>query len=532
MHFIGTATHALGPVGIVTGVVVATWRPEDASRLQQALRLTNEAFAETLGAAARTVAKWHANPSMTLTLEMQAALDTLLSRASKEAQQRFERLDTAGESAGSTDAEVRRMTELLEGARHLHTSLAWLDDVRRAPSGTTFTAVVERAVRSRGGGRGCSLSERPDRQSLSRLLLDYYSDDDGVSGAVYLDTSDGRLETSLVTPGRGALATTQGVDAQFELTRTTPPAAPQPADALITAAEGRLASCLTGRTRFVDQPTYRLLRCETGADGIRATFGLSTFAHYALSLDLLEAEANDALGREAAPLELRDQLLPTLDAVLDPSSRECVGGALALTAFARPSRGGRPADFLLLVQERSSRVVNGAGRVAVIPKCFHQPTNEPPAECDIRTTLLRELEEELFGRAEVDGTGDTCRLAEVLHPSRMTAPLAWLVGSSSLDIRLTGFAYNLVAGSFEFPAVIAVQDETFWSEFGGGVEANWESSGLSRISSADADGIEQLLHDPRWSDEGLVAFALGLKQLAETNPDRVRRPDFEIGVTP
>lgn len=516
----------------MTGIVVATWHPADASRLQQALRLTNEAFAETLGAAARTVAKWHANPTMTLTLEMQAALDTLLLRASPEAQQRFEELDAASDFARSTDAEVRRLSHHLEGARHLHTSLAWLDDVRAAPSGTTFRAVVERAVRSWGEERACSLSERPDRQALATLLLDYYSDGDGVSGAVYLDTSEGRLETSLVTPGRGAFSTTQGIDAQFELTRAAAPAAPQPTVALTTAAEGRLAACLTGHTRFVDQPTYRLLRCDTDAGGIRTAFGLSTFSRYALSLDLLEAEANGAVKGDATYLELRDQLLPTLDAVLDPGSRECVGGALALTAFARPARGGRPADFLLLVQERSSRVVNGAGRIAVIPKCFHQPTNEPPAEVDIQTTLLRELEEELFGRDEVDGTGDARRLAEVLHPSRMTAPLAWLVSSSSLDIRLTGFAYNLVAGSFEFPAVIVVKDETFWSEFGGGVEANWESSGLSRISSTDADGIEHLLHDPRWSDEGLVAFALGLKQLAETNPDRVRLPDFKIGVTP
>ncbi|WP_344257325.1 hypothetical protein [Terrabacter carboxydivorans] len=516
----------------MTGIVVVTWHPADASRLQRALRLTNEAFAETLGAAARTVAKWHANPSMALTLEMQAALDTLLSRASPEAQQRFEQLGAAGHLGRSTEADVRRVSELLSDARHLHTSLTWLDEVRDAPSGTTFGAVVTRAVRGQVEEPACAPSERPDRQALSRFLLDYYSHGDEIRGAIFLDTCAERLRTSLVTPDRGALSTARGIDARFELTRAPASAAPEATDALITAAEARLAACLSGRTRFVDQPTYRLLRCDTGAHGIRAAFGLSTFVRYGLTFDLLEAEAVGGVGSNAVRLELRDQLLPTLNTVLDPGSRECVGGALALTAFARPAQGGRPADFLLLVQERSSRVVNGAGRIAVIPKCFHQPTNEPPAEVDIRTTLLRELEEELFGRAEVDGTGDTCRLAEVLHPSRMTAPMTWLVDSANLDIRLTGFAYNLVAGSFEFPAVIAVQDETFWSEFGGCVEANWESSGLWRISSADADGIEQLLHDPRWSDEGLIAFALGLKQLAETNPDRVRLPDFEIGVTP
>lgn len=516
----------------MTGVVVTTWHPTDAFRLQLALRLTNEAFAETLGAAPRTVAKWRANPSMALTLEMQAALDTLLQRASSEVQLRFEQLCAAVEPALPMDADVRHASELLESASHLHSSLAWLDEVRRGDSGTTFRAVVERAVSGPLAGFMPWKDERPGRQALATKLLNYYAINDAVRGAVFIDTTEGRLVTSLVTPDGVPATSPLGLDAEFEFERAAPTAAPAPTDRLIEAAEARLARCLRGRIRFVDQPTYRLLRCEASAEGIRAAFGLSTFSRYALSVDLLEAEAVAAIAGNETKLELRDQLLPTVNQVLAPGSRECVGGALALTAFARPARGTQPADFLLLVQERSSRVVNGAGRIAVIPKCFHQPTNEPPAEVDIRTTLLRELEEELFGRVEVDSTGDTRRRAEVLHPSRMTPPMSWLVGSSSLDIRLTGFAYNLVAGSYEFPALIAVQDEKFWSDFGGGVEANWESSGLSRISSADADGIEQLLHDPRWSDEGLVAFALGLKHLAETNPDRVRLPDFEIGVTP
>ncbi len=73
--------------------VVAEWRPPDACRLQLALRMTNESFAERLGAAPRTVAKWHANPSMRLTLEMQQALDTMLARAGAEVQDHGERAD-------------------------------------------------------------------------------------------------------------------------------------------------------------------------------------------------------------------------------------------------------------------------------------------------------------------------------------------------------------------------------------------------------------------------------------------------------
>jgi hypothetical protein len=176
-------------------------------------------------------------------------------------------------------------------------------------------------------------------------------------------------------------------------------------------------------------------------------------------------------------------------------------------------------------------VINGAGRLSVIPKCFHQPTNEARAEVCVDTTLIRELEEELFGREEVDSSQGAFSVADLLHPSRLTEPMRWLLEGDRLGLHLTGFAFNLVAGSFEFPALVAIQDEEFWARFGGSVEANWESAGLTRYSSLDCEGLENLMHDPRWSDEGLVALALGLKRLAALDPERVRLPDFEIGVT-
>src|SRR3546814_8694197 len=75
-------------------------------------------------------------------------------------------------------------------------------------------------------------------------------------------------------------------------------------------------------------------------------------------------------------LTLREAWLPSSGSVLDPARRVCVGGVQALCAFARPRGGGRPPDYLLLIQERGPRVVNATGRLAVIPKCFHQPIND------------------------------------------------------------------------------------------------------------------------------------------------------------
>jgi 8-oxo-dGTP diphosphatase len=68
---------------------VGTWTGRTACALQSALRLTNEAFADLLGVAVRTVATWHQRPDMTPKAEMQHALDTALDRAAASAKTRF-----------------------------------------------------------------------------------------------------------------------------------------------------------------------------------------------------------------------------------------------------------------------------------------------------------------------------------------------------------------------------------------------------------------------------------------------------------
>jgi hypothetical protein len=51
--------------------------------------MTNEAFAEHLGVAVRTVAKWRERPEMVPTLHLQDVLDTALDRSSDPAKSRF-----------------------------------------------------------------------------------------------------------------------------------------------------------------------------------------------------------------------------------------------------------------------------------------------------------------------------------------------------------------------------------------------------------------------------------------------------------
>src|SRR5271166_4970341 len=69
--------------------VITSWTGGQADALRQALRMTNESFAEHLGVAARTVANWRRNPAITPTPSIQETLDAALERAPDRAKAQF-----------------------------------------------------------------------------------------------------------------------------------------------------------------------------------------------------------------------------------------------------------------------------------------------------------------------------------------------------------------------------------------------------------------------------------------------------------
>ena len=207
-----------------------------------------------------------------------------------------------------------------------------------------------------------------------------------------------------------------------------------------------------------------------GKGEISGSLAITQFTSYALTLDLLEGELSDALTAGVSPepgsLPLRDRYLPDLASVLGMADRLCAGGPLALCAFARPADPYRgPADYVLLVQERSGSVVNAARQLAVIPKGFHQPLTDFCGDAKIAATLRREMEEELFGREDIDNTVNDRHAADPMHPARLSAPMRWLLTENpgALRMECTGFGLNLVSGNFEFASLIVVDSEDFWS---------------------------------------------------------------------
>jgi hypothetical protein len=140
-------------------------------------------------------------------------------------------------------------------------------------------------------------------------------------------------------------------------------------------------------------------------------------------------------------------------------------------------------------------VLNAARRLAVFPKSFHGPLVDYAEDAQPYRSVERELEEELFGREDVDSVIGDSRQADPMHRSRLSAPMGRLadhLDDDSWRIECTGFGFNLLTGNYEFASLIVVHDDSWWTTYGGHIEANWESTGLRRYSTLDRDALTAL----------------------------------------
>jgi hypothetical protein len=526
---------------------VTGWTGRTACLLQAALRLSNESFAEHLGIAVRTVATWHQKPDLRPRSEMQQLLDAALERAAPSARARFASAvgdlidrppppsepgrDVAPDRAA--DAEWR-----LSADPHVDAALGWLDRHTGWEPGTSRRKVASRLARldARDLHDRSSRREGVGQRRVAQALGEYYGDRTGSHGRYSARVDPGgEVVTSVLTCGGWLDLACPLIPSHDRLTLTSGMADGDASldDEAAGRAAQRLAETLTIGTRLVDMPLYRLHAIDIRKRAIAGSLGITHFVRYALTMDLLEGELVDALTTgvfsRRGTLPMRDRYLPDIASVLDVAHRLCAGGALALCGIARPANPYRgEADYLLLVQERSGDVVNAARRLAVIPKGFHQPLTDFRADARLGATLRREMEEELFGRDDIDNTVGQGRRADPMHPSRLSEPMRWLDDDAGrLRAECTGFGLNLVSGNFEFASLVLIEDEEFWSRYGGLIEANWESSSLRQYSSLDRELLADLVHDVAWSNEGLFALLQGLRRLSRIGGNRVNLPTIE-----
>src|SRR6266851_2683381 len=393
---------------------VTGWTGRTACALQAAFRLSNEAFAERLGIGVRTVAAWHQKPTLRPRPEMQQVLDTALEQASQSIKTRFALLvgDSAGadarpqEGGVAADVELRLSTDpnTCSALDQLDKYAGWEPGTARQRVASRLAALDVRHLQDRASRR-----RRIDQRRIAEALGTYYRDRTSGHGRYSVRYGeDSEIVTSVLThpdwldldcpltAAHDRLMLNLAAEDDLSLDEEAAEAAAQ-----------RLAETLATRTRLVDMPLYRLLDLDLRRGAIAGSVGVTRFVRYALTMDLLEGELIDALTAGVSPrpgsLPLRDRYLPELASVLGVAGRLCAGGTLALCAIARPASPYRgPADYVLLVQERSGHVVNAARRLAVIPKGFHQPMTDFRTDTQIGATLRREMEEELFGREDTD----------------------------------------------------------------------------------------------------------------------------------
>jgi transcriptional regulator with XRE-family HTH domain len=531
---------------------VIVWTGSNACALQAALRLSNESFAERLGIAVRTVAAWHQKPTLKPKSEMQQLLDTALDQAPPAVKARFAQLLTPfPDSPSSTRSEPAEHALLSQSAAdsgtehrlstdpHIGAALDWLDHSAGRAPGTSRTTVASQLTRLnvRELHDRSARRKRVNQHHIAHALAEYYRE--GMPGYGRYTARYGGIAqatTSILTcpdwldldcPLLGMadrLTFAGGSSSDISLD-----------DQAADHATQRLVETLAMGTRLVDTPLYRLLEIDAKKYRIDGAVGIAQFVHYALTMDLLEGELVDAIAAgipiRRGVLPLRDRYLPDTNSVLDVPGRLCAGGVLALCAIARPASLYGQADYLLIVQERSGHVLNAAHKLAVIPKGFHEPLADYRADAQVGSTLLREMEEELFGRDDIDNTVTDQRSVDPMHPSRLSEPMRWLTRVPNiLKMECTGFGLNLVSGNYEFASLIVIDDEEFWALYGGQVEANWETSTLRRYSSLDSSLLTELIAEVAWSNEGLFALLQGLRRLAQIGGHRVNLPtiDWEI----
>jgi hypothetical protein len=528
--------------------VVTGWTGRTASALQTALRMSNVDFARHLDIGLRTVQDWHDDPELKPRPEKQGLLDSALAMASPDVRERFAVL--TGQSAptasdpedgnSTADAEHRLIAD-----ENISGALGRLDDLAGWKPGTARRRVAERltGLDRRELLDRASRRKRIGQRGVADALGDYYRGQAGEHGRYGARCGhDGAEVVTSVLTSPDWLDLGCVLTADHDRLRLAGPVASGdvPLDAgPADAAVQRLAETLVAGTRFADMPLYRLTDFSVEKGDISGLLSITQFVSYALTLDVLEGELCDALAAGVPPvpgsLPLRDRYLPDVASVLGLTDRLCAGGALALCAFARPADPYRgPADYVLLVQERSGSVVNAARQLAVIPKGFHQPLTDFRGDARIAATLRREMEEELFGREDIDNTINTQHAADPMHPARFSPPMRWLLKENpgALRMECTGFGLNLVSGNFEFACLIVVDSDNFWDLFGGQIEAGWESSSLRQYSSLDSESLTELAQDDGWSNEGLFALLQGLRRLSDVGGDRVDIPTIDWVVRP
>jgi hypothetical protein len=314
--------------------------------------MSNIDFARHLDIGVRTVADWHDDPELRPRPEKQQLLDTALARATADETERFAVLtgqsvtaaSVRGDESRAADAEHRLIAdENISGALGRLDGLAgWQPGTARRRVAARLTGLDKRELLDRASRR-----RRIGQRAVAHALGGYYrgqAGEYGRYGALCGDDGSEVVTSVLTCPEWLDLGC--ALTADHDRLRLTGQAADDSVALDVAAADAavqRLADTLVAETRFADMPLYRLTGIDTGKGDISGSLGITQFAAYALTLDVLEGELCDALTAGVAPvpgsLPLRDATFPT-----SPQFSACRTGCVPAGRLPCPRSPARDGD--------------------------------------------------------------------------------------------------------------------------------------------------------------------------------------------
>ncbi|TCM35109.1 XRE family transcriptional regulator [Kribbella sp. VKM Ac-2568] len=365
--------------------VVDIWTGRRASALRASLRMSNEAFANRLGAGVRTGANWEAKPDVVLSPAMQEILDTALADAGDAVQRRFGLLLAAAED-GAADVLRPATATVTTDSRPLPVAAV-------EASQAAWREVRQYLIES-GIGLAARTADLYDKQlrvgEVPALTPQAWLPD----APVALDNLTLRWTANPPVP--------RVTGEQAEARPTLPLRAPGHAFQRYTAA----IRYLRPPALFENRHSYRLTDLNWGEGAGELTFGLATFFD---KLDVSEPIAHESAQAEMAG-DLSWPRLPFRALVADPFdlSARIVNPGISTLTIRRNTSDGSGTFFLL--RRDPTQVTNGR-HYSLLPAGEFQPasiaTESIQTDLNIWRNMVREYSEEMLGHPEHDGSTGT-----------------------------------------------------------------------------------------------------------------------------
>ncbi|MGA5817993.1 XRE family transcriptional regulator [Kitasatospora sp. NPDC094028] len=300
---------------------------------------------------------------------------------------------------------------------------------------------------------------------------------------------------------------------------------PEAGQALPLRASGRSFDRYTQAVRYIDapslfenRPSYRLTGIDwTAAGNGELSFGLATY------FDKLDV--SEALGHEFAAAAQRADpavgwgALPLRRLINDPFDLELRAVVPAITTLLLRVRPSGEATFLLHWRD-PEKVATAGGLYDTIPAGEFQPSTvmgDPAGpDFDLWRNIVRELNEELLGAPEYDGSSsrpldyERWPLYRALHRARSTGHLrayCFGVGCDALTLAAT------------IPSAVVIADSVFDELFGEVVRTNAEGVTVTRWNGQDTtagipfteQNITRFLTSEPMAPPGAACLALAWK---------------------